>query len=101
MASWVSRAVQPPTWVPACNRTSSRRMIRVSWILMPGWRTAPTVTGSAIRCSKGFGVDIEPLGLEPGKPADDALELVADLIQMVEVLFEAEIVEIVGAEFVA
>ena len=38
------------------------------------------------------GMDIEPLGLEPGKPADNALELVADLIQMVEVLFETEIV---------
>ena len=38
------------------------------------------------------GMDIEPLGLEAGKPADNALELVADLIQMVEVLFETEIV---------
>ena len=46
-------------------------------------------------------VNVEPLGLEPGKPADDALELVADLIQMVEVLFETKIVEVVGAEFVA
>ena len=47
------------------------------------------------------GVDVEPLGLEAGEPADDALELVADLIQMVEPLSEAKIVEIVGAEFIA
>src|SRR5215813_1415971 len=46
-------------------------------------------------------VNVEPLGLEPGEPADDALELVADLIQMVEPLSEAKIVEIVGAEFIA
>src|SRR5215468_5192829 len=45
------------------------------------------------------GMDIEPLGLETGNPADNALELVTDLIQMVEVLFETEIVEAVGAEF--
>ena len=45
------------------------------------------------------GMDIEPLSLETGKSADSALELVADLIQMVEVLFETEIVEAVGAEF--
>jgi hypothetical protein len=47
------------------------------------------------------GVDVEPLGLQTGKPADDALELVADLVQMVEPLFETEIVKVVGAEFVA
>ena len=47
------------------------------------------------------GVDVEPLGLETGKPADDALELVADLVQMVEAFFETEIVKVVGAEFVA
>ena len=29
-------AVQPPTVVPPCKRTSIRRMIRVSWILIPG-----------------------------------------------------------------
>src|SRR5215813_1003479 len=46
------------------------------------------------------GVDVEPLGLEAGEPAD-ALKLVADLIEMVEPLFETEIVEVVGAEFVA
>src|SRR5215469_11969912 len=46
-------------------------------------------------------VNVEPLGLETGEPADDALELVADLIQMAEPLSEAEIVEVVGAEFVA
>ena len=30
--------------------------MRVSWILMPGWRTEPMVTGSAIRCSSGKSV---------------------------------------------
>jgi hypothetical protein len=44
---------------------------------------------------------VEPLSLETGKSADDTLELVADLIQMVQPLFETEIVEVVGAEFIA
>ena len=35
-AWWICLAVQPPTWVPPCRRTSKRRMTRVSWILMPG-----------------------------------------------------------------
>ena len=35
-ASWICLAVQPPTVLPPCSRTSSSRMIRVSWILMPG-----------------------------------------------------------------
>ena len=47
------------------------------------------------------GVDVEPLGLEPGKPAQDGLELVANLVQMVDPFFESEIVEVVGAQFVA
>src|ERR1700758_3820806 len=102
VASWISRAVQPPTWVPACKRTSRRRMIRVSWILMPGWRTEPTVMGRAIRCSSGKSVwTFEPLGLESGEPPDDGLELVADLIQMIQSLLETEVVEVVGTEFVA
>src|SRR5215831_15416825 len=47
------------------------------------------------------GVDVEPLRLETGEPADDAVELVADLVEMIEPLFETEIVEVVGAQFVA
>ena len=35
-AWWICLAVQPPTVLPPCRRTSIRRMIRVSWILMPG-----------------------------------------------------------------
>ena len=35
-ASWICLEVQPPTVLPLCSGTSSRRMIRVSWILMPG-----------------------------------------------------------------
>jgi len=46
-------------------------------------------------------VDVEPLGLESGEPADDGLELVADLIQMIQSLLETEVVEVVGTEFVA
>ena len=46
-------------------------------------------------------MDVEPLGLETGEATDDALELVADFSQMVQSLFEAEVVEVVGAEFVA
>lgn len=48
-----------------------------------------------------IGVDIEPLCLETGEPADDAVEFVADLVEMVDALFETEVVEIVGAQFVA
>jgi hypothetical protein len=32
------------------------------------------------------GMDVEPLGLETGEPADDGLELVTDLIEMVQAL---------------
>ena len=46
-------------------------------------------------------MDVEPLGLESGEPADDGLELVADLIQMIQSLLETEVVEVVGTEFVA
>ena len=32
----VNLLVQPPTVLPPCRRTSSSRMIRASWILIPG-----------------------------------------------------------------
>jgi hypothetical protein len=41
--------------------------------------------GDALQQGK-VGVDVEPLGLETGKPADDGLESVADLIQMIQSL---------------
>jgi hypothetical protein len=56
--------------------------------------------GDALQQGK-VGVDVEPLGLESGKPADDGLEPVADLIQMIQSLLETEVVEVVGTEFVA
>ena len=46
-------------------------------------------------------MDVEPLGLETCEPADDRDELLSDLIQMLQTLVEAEVVKIVGAEFVA
>ena len=36
MAWWICLAVQPPTVLPPWSRTSSERMMRVSWILIPG-----------------------------------------------------------------
>lgn len=44
---------QTPTTVPACNNTSMSRIIRVSWILMPGYFVVPTVIGRASRCRRG------------------------------------------------
>jgi hypothetical protein len=35
-AWWICLAVQPPRVGLACRRTSSKRMMRVSWILIPG-----------------------------------------------------------------
>jgi hypothetical protein len=46
-------------------------------------------------------MDVEPLGLEAGEAADDGLELVAHLIEMVQPFAQTEVVEVVGAEFVA
>ena len=96
---WISRAVQPPTWVAACKGTSSRRMIRVSDAGVAD-RADGNGQGDALQQGK-VGVDVEPLGLETGKPADDGLEPVADLIQMIQSLLETEVVEVVGTEFVA
>jgi hypothetical protein len=46
-------------------------------------------------------VNVEPLGLETGEPADDGLKPLADLIQVIQPLLETEVVEVVGTEFVA
>ena len=46
-------------------------------------------------------MDVEPQGLETGEPADDGLEFVADLIQVIQSLPKTEDVEVVGTEFVA
>ena len=46
-------------------------------------------------------MDVEPLGLEAGEAADGGLELLAHLIEMVQPLAETEVVEVVGAEFIA
>lgn len=50
MASWICLAVHPPTAVPPCSSTSISRIMRASWILMPGNLVVPTVIGSAKRC---------------------------------------------------
>src|SRR5258705_11535838 len=55
------------------------------------------VIGRARRCSSGKStVDIEPLRLEAGKAVGDGLETLADGIEMVQSLFEAEVGEVVG-----
>ena len=60
------------------------------------------VMGKAIRCNSGkVDMDIEPLCLEAGEAADNSLELLPDLIEMLQALFETEVVEVVGAELVA
>src|SRR5258706_8273947 len=46
-------------------------------------------------------MDIEPLRLEAGKAGGDGLEALADGIEMVQSLFEAEVGEVVGDQFVA
>ena len=46
-------------------------------------------------------MDVEPLRLKAGEAADDGLEFLTHLIEMVQALFETEVVEVVGAEFVA
>ena len=46
-------------------------------------------------------VNVEPLRLEAGEVAGDGLELFADRLEMVQAFLETEVVEIVGAQFVA
>src|SRR6266404_269321 len=46
-------------------------------------------------------VDVEPLRLEAGKAGGDGLEALADGVEMVQSLFEAEVGEIVGDQLVA
>ena len=46
-------------------------------------------------------MNVEPLRLEGGEAAGDGLELFADRLEMVQVFLETEVVEIVGAQFVA
>jgi len=59
------------------------------------------VIGRAMRCSSGNDVNVEPLRLEGGEAASDGLELFADRLEMVQAFLETEVVEIVGAQFVA
>jgi hypothetical protein len=67
---------------------------------MPGYRIDPMVIGKATRCRRG-NVDVEPLGLEPCEPGDGCLELLPGVVEIVQALVETEVVEIVGADFVA
>jgi hypothetical protein len=46
-------------------------------------------------------MDVEPLSLEGGEAADDGLELVAHLVEMLQPLSQTEVVEVVRAEPVA
>jgi hypothetical protein len=46
-------------------------------------------------------VDVKALGLEAGETVGDGLEPFADGIQMIEAFLQAEVAQVVGAEFVA
>ena len=46
-------------------------------------------------------MDVEALGLKAGKAIRDGLESFAHRVEMVEALFQAEVAQVVGAEFVA
>src|SRR5215470_19268062 len=46
-------------------------------------------------------MDIEPLRLEAGEAADNVLESMAHLIEIVQALPDAEVTEVVGAQLVA
>jgi hypothetical protein len=46
-------------------------------------------------------MDIEVLGLETGKAIGDGLESLTHSIQMIQSLLQAEVAQVVGAEFVA
>jgi hypothetical protein len=46
-------------------------------------------------------MDVDPLGLETSEAVGDGFECLADRIEMVLALFETEVGDVVGAEFVA
>ena len=69
-------------------------MIRVSWI------AERSREGDLLQQRKVC-VDVEPLRLETGEPVDDAVKLVADLVEMIEPVSETKVVEVVGAQLVA
>src|SRR5262252_3126663 len=56
--------------------------------------------GDALQEGK-IDVDVEPFGLEASEAADDRLELVAGMIKIVQPFLDSEVVEVVGAQFVA
>ena len=81
---------------PAADRGAAmqehfhERIIRVSWILMPGYFAVPTVIGSAIRCRSGNSTwTFSALGLETGEAVGDLQKLFAHGRQMVQALLQA------------
>lgn len=46
-------------------------------------------------------MDVEPLRLVAGETAGDGLKRLADRIQMVQSFAQTEVVEVIGAQFVA
>src|SRR5271154_51834 len=46
-------------------------------------------------------MDVEALRLEAGETVRDGLELLADRIEMIEPLLQAEVAQVVGTEFIA
>jgi hypothetical protein len=76
-------------------------MTRVSWI---DARIADRADGdgqSNPLQERKVDVDVEPLRLVSGETVGDGLERLTDRIEMVQPFLEAEVGEVVGAEFVA
>jgi len=88
--SLVNLVDQPAIRVPPWSNTSKRRIIRVSWILMPGILAEPCLM-----------MDVETLGLKPGDAIGDFQKLLTQGGQVVEALFEAEVRQVVAADFIS
>jgi hypothetical protein len=77
-------------------------MIRVSWILMPGYRTEPTGDWQCEALQeRKVHMDVQALGLEAGEAVGDGLEPLADGVEMIQSFLQAEVAQVVGAEFIA
>src|SRR6266851_1379463 len=93
----MSMVRHPKTLVPACSSTSIRRSRRVSWSLMPGILPQPYGMGQRETLKQGeIDVYVERRGLKCRKAVGDCVEGTAHLIEIVETLVEAEILEIVA-----
>jgi hypothetical protein len=74
-------------------------MTRASWILIPD-RADSDRKGEALE-QREVDMNVEPLCLEGSKAPSDGLEALADRVEVVQSLLEAEIGEVVGNQLVA